>query len=279
MSLLDLHGQPLSSGIPAGAVPSAVGTNLDSGVQDVGIPFPEDWLRDLRELSPVTTAHSYLVPYWYRAKERWVLYDAVPVNLIDPDQPQAPGLMGFELLNLLTGNAPRHRPQYERTPFVSDVQHEMFRRWKVYARPFWILQGDRGGHQVRFSPDQVRFLTETGRSTTPPAVGALDPCPFDGRVTGQLRRVNRLYQLNGSLTELRKSASGEAADRQLEREEREIRAVALDLLEQQLGELAATVKSAANKSVTADQVIQAPGMASQAKDALDVYRETGQYTM
>ncbi len=187
--------------------------------------------------------------------------------------------MGFELLDALKGDAPRDRLQSKRLPFVSDAQHEMARVHGVYARPFWVLQGDTGGHQIRFSPEQQRFLTEIGAPIHPPAIGAMEACPFDGRVESQLRRLNRLTQLHGSIQELRASATGEAADQRLEQEQKEIREISLQMLEYQLGELTDRVRMAGHRKDTANMVIQAPGEAAKAKDALDIYRATGQYTM
>lgn len=273
--LVDANGRPLGPSGPKGDF----GANRDAAVADVSMKPPSEWEAALRRISPQSDLHSWLFFYYYRAKDRWTLYDGVPLKLIDPDQPQAPGLMGFELLDALRGDRPSDRVQSQRTMFVSDTQHEMARVYGVYARPFWVLQGDTGGHQIRFSPEQKQFLTEIGAPTDPPAIGALPACPFDGRVEGQLRRLNRLLQLNGSMQELRNSASGEAADRRLEAEQREIRDIALQMLEQQLAELSDRVRVAGHRKDTHDMVIDATGQAAKAKDALDVYRETGQYVM
>lgn len=253
--------------------------NLKNGVADVAIPFPEDWMTGLRSINPITTMHSWLLPYFYRAKQRWVLYDAVPVELIDPDAQQGPGLTGRELLQALTGDAPRDRPHGSSTPFVSDVQHEMHRVYRVYARPFWVLEGSNGGHQVAFSPEQKEFLIQCGKSDQTPRIGSLPACPFDGRVVQQLQRMNRLVALNNDVGRLRQSGSSAAADVQRALWDREIRETSLAMLEAQLGETVEMMQHYAHRSMTQDLVIDARGKASQASDALAAYVQTGEYIM
>ena len=256
-----------------------VGKNLPSAVADVQVPFPADWETALRAVNPKTDLHSWLLPYYYRLQDRWVLYDCVPRALIREDQLQAPGLTGRELLHALEGTAPRDLPHSLTTPFVSDVQHEMYRLHRVYARPYWVLQGDRGGHQVAYSPDQRNFLTECGLPDRPPAIGSLPACPFDERVIGQLQRLNRLYALNGSLDRLRASGSSDAAEVQRAIQDREVREVSLAMLEQQLGDLVEMVHTLGGRKDTSDMVISATGQAAKASEALAAYIETGDFIM
>lgn len=260
-------------------IPDDVGKNVPNSVADVGIE-PE-WLPQLRELSPMTELHSWLQPYWYRLRARWVLYDCVHESLIPLEEPILPGMEGWELLSRLSGPAPRDLPDGAKVPHVSDVQHEMFRRWQVYARPFWVLQGERGGHQYRFSPDQKQFLTSVGLHTDPPAVGSLPACPFDTRVTLQLQRVNRLYVLNGSLAKLRASGSSEAADAQAAIAERETREIAMRMLGDQLGEVGEMVSTMGKTTAVqeAGVTVDARGQASKAAEAIAAYIETGNYIL
>lgn len=277
--LLDQFNHPLVSDAARDAALPEVGKNLPNSVADVHVPFPVDWERALREQNPKTEQHSWLLAYWYRAKERWVLYDCVPEALINPDQLQAPGMTGRELLRALRGAPPRDLPKAAINPFVSDAQHEMFRVHRVYARPFWVLQGDRGGHQVAYSPDQREFLTQCGRPDKPPAIGSLPACPLDGRVLAQLQRLNRLYVLNNDLSKLRASGSGDAAEVQRAMQDREVRDVSLKMLEQQLGEVVEMVHALGHRSDADGLTIDAAGQSAKASEALAAYIETGDFIM
>jgi hypothetical protein len=254
------------------------GANLPNSVADVSVPFP--WLADLRHVSPVTDQHSYLIPYWYRAGPRWVLYDAKPRALIQDDELQGGMIEGWALIEALEGPPPRELSEWKVCPFVSDVQHELYRLHRAYARPFWVLQGDAGGHQCSYEPWQVNVLQSKGLPDTPPAIGALPPCPFDGRVTAQLHRLNRLFQLGNSLRRLKASSSAAFATAEMDRIQAEIREAELAFVEQQMTPIVDMVRTLQKKSDYRDiPCYTAPGEAGRVADAFDEYRQTGNYTV
>lgn len=279
MHLVDQFNRRLESEAAAKAKDPNVGVNLPNSVADISIEPPGDWEAQLRAISPKSVHHSWLHWYYYRAKDRWVLYDCNPAGLVKPDQMIRPGLMGSEWLALVQGPAPRDLHYSQRNAFVSDMQHAMYRLYDVDAVPFWVLQGDFGGHQYAFSPDQRMFLTETGRDTEPPRVGDLPACPFDGRVIGQLQRQNRLTALQGSIDALRQSGSSDYAEVQRLIQEREIREVSLQMLEQQLGEVGEMVHALGHRKNTRDEVEHRTGEAARASEALAAYIETGNFIM
>lgn len=256
----------------------ADGANLPNSVADVSVQFPEDWMLALRrpDVSPVATLHSYLIPYWYRAGQRWVLYDAKPRCLIEDDELQGGLIYGNELIAALEGPPPRDLEAWQRCPYVSDVQHELYRLHKVYARPFWVMQGDHGGHQVKFDPWQQNLLSAQGKPTEPPAIGSLPPCPFDNRVIYQLQRLNRLNQLGNDLERLRNTASVIYAESELQRVQREIREAEMQFIEQQITPLVEVTSQIQKSSAHQDLVVYTkPGAAAMAKDALQEHLETG----
>jgi len=259
-----------------------VGVNLPNSVADVAVAFP--WLAELREVSPVTDKHSYLIPYWYRAGGRWVLYDAVPRALI-PDNDEPPGIpmSGRELLGFLEGPPPRELEAWQRCAFVSDVQHEMYRLHKVYARPFWVLQGEQGGHQVNFSPWQQNLLLAKGLPSVAPKIGSLDPCTFDRRAVAQLHHLSRLHRMDDGLDRLRASGTVESANAEMEAIQREVREAECRFIEQQMTPVVdmalSLVRGSNSRSEHQDQLVHVrPGVAAEAKDAYDRYRETGDYS-
>jgi hypothetical protein len=256
-----------------------VGKNVATAVADVQtVP---DWLADLRAVSPVSTLHSYLMPYWYRAGQRWVLYDVLPIEAIDDELDTGSGLTGEQLKEIMAG--PRPSDLSYDVP-ISDTQHEMFRLWKGFARPYWVLQGENGGHQVNFSPEQASALLRMGLPAEPPKVGDLPPCPFDNRVKGQLQHLNRLHQFQDSIDRLRASGSADAAKAETERIERMVRETEMQFIEAQMRpvvEMSMSLARGANtRSEHDDQLVHVvPGMASRAKDAYDRYKETGDWSL
>lgn len=269
--------------VPERAQDRTFGANLPNSVADVAVPFP--WERELRAVSPITGRHSHLRAYWYRTGGRWTLYDCLPKALMPPDGPP-PGIPMEcgELWAHLNGPPPREKHPDDCTPFVSDVQHEFWRLYGEYVRPFWVLQGDAGGHQVGFSPWQQNVLMAKGLPATPPKIGALPFAPFDGRTVRQLEHLNRLHQLDDDMDRLLKSGSKESADREMDQIQRTIREAEMAFIEQQFTPLVDMSSSLARgvnpRSEHADQLVQVtPGMAARAADAYDQYRETGDYTM
>lgn len=233
----------------------------------------------LRGVSEINEKFSHLRFYWYRAKMRWVLYDCVPRILIRDDEMQGAPISGKDLIQELEGKPPREQEDWQQTPFVSDVQHEFYRLYRVYARPFWVLQGDSGGHQVKFSPWQQNVLTAKQLPTEPPVIGSLPACPFDNRVVLKLNHLNRLHLLDDRLDKLASSGSTEAADSEMERIQREIRMAEMAFIESQVEPLADMSSSVAKKSDYVESLIHMPGQASKAKDAYDAYKETGLFAL
>lgn len=253
----------------------AAGKNIPNAVADVSVV--PDWLPDLQRVSPNTGLYSYLMPYWYRAAQCWVLYDVLPIHLIDDGEDTGSGISGKTLKEIMAGPRPSERDDFkdlEHWP-VSDTQHEMWRLWRGYARPFWILQGDLGGHQYRFSPFQSDALCRMGLPTEPPRPGDLAPAPFDNRVIAQLNHLNRLHQFEDSIDQLRKSGGPEAAEAEAQRREAEIRQAELTFIERQMRPLVEM-----SQSMPDDVRYRMPdGMGARAKDAFERYIETGAYTL
>ena len=119
-----------------------------------------------------------------------------------------------------------------------------------------------------------------GLPSEPPKIGELPPCPFDNRAIRQLQHLNRLHQLEDSVDQLRKSGSPEAAAARQEQIEREIRTAEMAFIEGQMSPVVDAAQSMRRRSEHADQLIQMPdGMAARAKDAYEIYQETGIYTL
>lgn len=283
--LFDRNGNPTLPDAAKAETQSRVGENRLSAVEDVARPFPAEWLTALRRISPVSTDHSWLLPFYYRARERWVLYDVLPDACIAHDEtPVAPGFTGTEYYAVMEGPRPSEAPDWLKTPYVSDVQYEMHRVYGGYARPFWVLQGSVGGHQVNFSPWQQNVLIAKNLNPEPPRVGDLPFAPFDGRAIRQLTHLNRLHQFENSMERLRESGSRDFATQEGEKIQREIRAAEFAFIENQLEPIVdmsmSLVRGQNSRSEHSDQIVRVrDGVALEAEDAIQEYLETGNFNL
>lgn len=257
------------------------GANIPNSVADCQVQPDPQWETDLRACNPISEHFTHLRFYWYRAGARWVLYDCLPAHLIRDDETKyGPTMTGQELLAAFNGPPPRMLEDWQQVG-ISDMQHEMYRLHKVFALPFWVLQGDKGGHQVAYSPWEQNLLIAKGLPAEPPKIGSLDPCPFDQRVIAQLNQRNRRIKLGERLMKM--SGTKEFADAEMEVLQREIREAEMAFVESQMQPIAdmamSLVAGSNTRSEHADQIVRVPdGTAAKAADAYQQYKETGEYT-
>lgn len=258
-----------------------VGENLASAVAGLDVPFP--WETALRAFSPIVELVSHLRPYFYYAAHRWVLYECIPLALLpDDDRLVRVDLTGRELFAFLRGKPPRERTATDPSP-ISDVQHEMGKRYQVWAAPMWVLQGTDGGHPHKLGPWAQNLALAKRLPTEMPAIGSLPPCPFDDRVTRKLRARDRLVKLGGRLDKLRASGSKVAWDAEMDGIQREIRDAEMAFIEETWEPVVDMVQSLVRgpntRSEYEDQVVRVkPGTAARASEAYDRYKETGLFT-
>lgn len=149
------------------------------------------WVRRLREISPISDTHSWLDLRWFAEAERWCLYEMVPNDFIDQG-------MRAEL----EGAHPDTLEDWAR--IVSAYQWTMYRKYRVHARPSWIIQGFNGGHKVAFDKADEELCRAQGLPTQPPKPGALPYAPFDERVVRQILRMSKLTKVKGDLAEFKR---------------------------------------------------------------------------
>ncbi len=181
-------------------------------------PFPDEWMRRLREISPVTDRTSYLHPHWLAREECWVLEDCMPARMLTKDT--------ITQLSTHWSALPKTK-QMGRRRFVSDYKFWMFQTYRVEARPFWCLQGTQfitGGTPVSFTDREARILEASGQGAEPIPVGILPNVPFDERVVQAILARDRLLKAGGHLDRLEKENRPEhqrAADAETERMHRQ----------------------------------------------------------
>ena len=257
------------------------GQNLANSLIDLDVVFP--WEAALRAFSPIVEKVSHLRAYWYRAGLRWVLYECIPLALMPHDERKVrPDLTGEELHVFLNGKPPRERTDDDPSP-VSDLQHEMARRWKVWAGPLWVMQGTQGGHLWKLDPWAQNIAIAKGHSGDMPAIGALPACPWDQRTERALHSRNRLAALGGRLDLLQKSGGVEARAVEMDAIQKEIRLAEADFIERQMEPLVDMSRSLIagpnSRSEYAGQIVRVDGMADTAADAYAQYLETGDFTI
>lgn len=177
-------------------------------------PVPHEWTVRLRKMSPISTKTSWLDFRWADGVpgspiERWMLYECSP-------------LMNDEIRSYLGGTPWWEMPdgqQAGRRELVSAYQWEMYRKHRVWARPFWCLQGNAGGTPCVYGELERKLLRLAGKSPDPPIYGSLPYAPFDDRAEHAIRRREELWTLGRKIDGL--TAQGVAEHLKVESEEAE----------------------------------------------------------
>ncbi len=183
-------------------------------------PVPPEWERRLRELSPKSDHHSWLMLTWmakpgFPSTGRWVLYECIP-------EAHVPTEMRDRLGGTPYWELPKER-RAGRQSLVSPTQWLIWRRHRVWARPFWIIQGNTGGTPMKYSEIEQRWLKLAQQPTEPPHLGALPYAPFDGRVEAAIKKRDRMAKLDFSLERLRESGNAAAMQAEIDEAEKQWR--------------------------------------------------------
>lgn len=177
------------------------GTPLDYVRSLLNRPMQKEWKEGIRRYSPKTDQTAYLDLFWKQPpgqpdKMRLVIYEMVPAK----DIPSGILLMLEDKPYWELPPEQRHG----REKMVSPFQWEMYRRERVWARPFWCIQGDNGGTPLTYSELEQDLLRMKGQPTTPPHLGALSFAPWDARVEQALAKRDRLWKYQGNIERMRK---------------------------------------------------------------------------
>jgi len=151
---------------------------------------PKEWEARLREVSPISEVVSWLSLRFHPDFERWVLYECVPIRFIYDNA---------LIEDLAQGDTTAD------DVLVSAYQQQMFKKYRVHARPCWIIQGTKGGHQVDYDDATKELMRASGLPTEAPKPGTLPYAPFDERVATQLTRMSKLVKVKNDLAEFKKT--------------------------------------------------------------------------
>lgn len=101
-------------------------------------------------------------------------------------------------------------------------------QWKLYQEtgqvgvPFWVVQGDRGGHLRRFTQVQENLSKLEGGGTEPPAPGSLPFARPDERTFAAIREMDELSRYEGLIAfHLRAPGMIQAAEKEKAKRYRE----------------------------------------------------------
>lgn len=190
--------------------------------------IPLEWERQLEELSPPNARFSWLKLLWEAGDpwdspvDRFIIYQMTPAHVVKIGMP--------DIFDELEGESPRKLGNYydrvlERFVRNSDVSitqraWELWRSTKLegvqaWGRPWWVIQGEHGGHKRWFSATEKKILRLNGFPSDPPLPGDLPYAPFDNRVVQQLQKHDLLRQTQGRLKAMREEAK--RADAELEK--------------------------------------------------------------
>ncbi len=170
------------------------------------------WQAELDELFPPSDFASHLKIVWvsgddwyvddvWQGVERFYLFEMVPERFVDD-----------YLINEVK-HMPRPVVRYDtvmktvsRTDcFCTRLQWDLYQETGFYPKPYWVIQGDRGGHQRWFTQLEKQWLTLQSLPIDPPLPGMLPYAPFDKRVIEKVLRHDKLRQIGNRLMAMRGS--------------------------------------------------------------------------
>lgn len=159
-------------------------------------PVPTAWAEEIARLSPKFDRLSHLVLFWEPGfpddpVQRWVLYDAVPVAYVPQWKRDA-----FNAERLC--ECPVVPTRIEHCEKCAGLVSPGRKRALQYLReteclpfPFWVIQGEQGGHPYRYTQVEVNWAKLLGQPGEPPQLGSLPYADFDQRVIRKLRAYDR----------------------------------------------------------------------------------------
>lgn len=164
------------------------------------MPTPLEWQEELEALVPRKEGLSYLKIVWepgepWDPAQRWMVYQMLPLGSNPADHLLGP---------MLEGPNPREFGHYDRVkkrfvrrrgaPMISLRQWLLYRETGMLAQPYWVIQGDRGGHRWDFTKTEKLIIArKTGqKDVEPPTIGDLPYAEVDNRVFDKLTNLDRL---------------------------------------------------------------------------------------
>lgn len=145
------------------------------------------WVDAIERLTPANDRVSSLLVRWHPDCERWLVYQLIPPQAT-PSVVCAPD----QKLAHKTVNGDRYLVPDPTTPLLlsrdmlDHVAWAIYQETGRYARSYWVVQGEQGGHKRRFGKAESMLAKAHGFPAEPPAPGGLPYAPVDKRVFDKL---------------------------------------------------------------------------------------------
>jgi hypothetical protein len=212
---------------------------------------PAEWETVLAEFSPRTNTSKWLKLIWeegypWEPVGRWIIYEmipgeAVPYEILDelenPAPPSARGNYYDKVLQKFVNNP---------DVLITERAWRMWKQFGAWGRPYWVIQGERGGHKRWFSNNEKKFLKLAGLPHEPSPPGDLPYAPFDERVMQQLRKQELLSHTHDRLLRT-KQIDADAYRAREDATERQFRIELVDWLKLQVEQIAGDVHSSLSR--------------------------------
>lgn len=208
---------------------------------------PESWERELNDISPSQNRFVWLKLIYeeghpWEPVERYMLYQMTPERLMvaglmpdileqlkDPDPPSAHGNY-YDTV----------KEEFVRDPncLITERAWHLYRETGCWGRPYWVIQGERGGHKRWFTRAEQQLLRFAKLPTEPPAPGDLPYAEWDERVKEKLLQLDVLRGEHGERRRTAALAKGHSALEEKEKElQLELRQKLLGFLKEQVTEI------------------------------------------
>jgi hypothetical protein len=146
-------------------------------------------MRAARVVRGVTKARAEWQPV-----ERWIIYNVVPDPAKYPPMLFAP----FRLSELNSEGYCRPVLDLDRRAMDRN-QWEIYKETGRYAQPYWVVQGDRGGHKRNYTQVESRISILNRGMGDPPAMGELCYAEPDRRTWEKLATLDLARMWTSSL--------------------------------------------------------------------------------
>jgi hypothetical protein len=213
--------------------------------------IPKAWEDWMSEYSPPTDRFKWLKiiheqGYPWEPIDRFIIYEMLPVKVMDTGE----GLLPEILAQLQHPQPPSEMGNYYDHALGEFVRNEdcliterawhLYRETGAWGRPYWVIQGTKGGHKRWFSQIEQQLLRAAGLPHQPPEPGDLPFAEFDDRVKKQLHNQDMLRSVHVRLKGTKQQMVAVNALRQ-ERMERELRENLVKFLYSQVADIAGDV--------------------------------------
>ncbi len=200
MSLILLPGTELPARVGRvyhRPVPAEWRQQLDDAYPSNGLGFPwlvwepgYDWILEGNDYDEVV--------------ERWMLYDCVSIETLDPDDPDK-GDWNRGILMELKGAPPESLRQIIQMAngttriipgtVITQRQWEIYRETGAYSRgAIWCVQGTNGGVPMSYPPIYCAVAKMKGLPIYPPMPGTQPYADFDGRTIHALKQYESIKE-------------------------------------------------------------------------------------